>query len=327
MRYRHFFLFIIGLFLSPDAYALSTAQQQATAALMGAHTPLWFIEDLGDYQPAGLTLNHHAPTQDRVLTLRYARKEKKQIAHLAISHHTRIPRDAQCLPKEKVIPYQHPQLGAWNLCSSINPHHPKFVIVRAFAREQSAPYLQLNFVGPASDLMPLMGKLKRIPTPTHHWPTSQMLSIATRFYPPSQQLYWQSKGYAAGDSQLFWKDEKSSPQWISVYHRAIPFYPQQVTLHMTTSFHYSPTSQLTRTPQKCSPGQTASRYTHPELGPYQLCSKTIRTPAHPSGTDQTPLVHQVVFARPLIGNKRPHISFHIHGLPQEIPTLLQQLKL
>ena len=325
---RYLFLlcaFTLGFALPVSAQGLSPGQREAATALLGSRTPLWFIASPGAYRGGGVTLGHHMPTQDRYLTLRYVRQEQGHVAHLSLSHHTHAPRDGACLSKEKEINYTHPQLGSWRLCSSVNPHHEAFAMVRAFASTRTRPYLRVDFVGPPADLMQLMGQLKPLPQSTTGAPEGNISTLASRFYGPTQQVHWQSAGYAAGDNQLFWKDATSKPQWNQVYHRAIPYYAQQVTLHMTALFRHTPHSQIPAKASRCSPGQTASQYVHPRLGPYRLCSKTLSTPAHPSGTDQTPLVHQVVYARPLAGNKRPHVSFHLHGLPQEMQTLLGQL--
>lgn len=325
MRILFVFLLIIGNFYCPPAQAMGANQAQAIAALLGAQTPLWTLNNPG-YKQGGMTLGYYAPTQDRYLTLRYTRQEKGHLAHISLSHHTHYPKDADCLSREKAIAYQHPQLGAWTLCSSVNPHHPEFVMVRAFALNQKAPYLQISFVGPVNDLIPLMGSFQALPMPAQQWPSASLASLATRFYPSSQQVYWRNPAYAPGDYQLFWKDDKSPPQISQAYHRAIPYLPQQVTLHMTAVFRHTPTSQLA-TKMTCNAGQKMSRYVHPQLGPYRLCTKVISTAAHASGSDKTPLVHHLVSARPLAGNRRPQVSFHIHGLPQEIPTLLRQLKM
>ena len=215
------------------------------------------------------------------------------------------------------------------MCSKAVPRTPNFVSVRAIVKNQNAPYLTLQYIGPAADLIPLMGGIKRLPidSSSSSWGDLSALEASHAFYPQNKQLQLTWPGYALGDEQLFWGKSTSSPQWTRVYHKAIPYLPQQVTLHFTVLLSHTPRSQIVKPERPCEAGLTKSRYTHPQSGPYLLCTKVFSTPAHASATDFTPLVHHLVYANPLPGNKQSHISFHIHGLPQDILNMLGQVRL
>lgn len=309
------------------ASSLTPIQSQAITDLMGSQTPLWFV-DTQTYGDGGTTVGSYAPRQDKYVTFRYTRKEKGHLAHFALKQHSTLPGDYACLAKEKVIAYQHPQLGAFSLCSSVTPGSPNFVTVRAFAQAQKSPYLQVQYVGPVADLMPLMGAIRRLPTAqASSGGHSSALAISRTFYPVKKQVSFNWPGYALGDEQLFWGKPTQAPQWSRVYHKAIPYIAQGVTLHFTAFFRHTPHSQVVKPDRSCGSGETKSRYQHPQLGPYLLCTKVISTPAHASATDSTPLVHHLVYARPLAGNILPHTSFHIHGLPQDMLNMLGQVRL
>lgn len=319
-----------GLLFFMPAKALTATQSQSIAQVLGADTPLWYV-DTSSYQDGGMTLGTHTPSQDKYLILRYVRKEKGHIAHFSLEHHMTSLGEAKCRAQEKTIPYQHAQLGAMILCSSVRPRTPNFVSVRARVRnQQRAPHLEIQYIGPVADLIPLMSAIKRLPIGDHSGTSSSKLSAleASRpFYPQNKQAQLTWPGYALGDEQLFWSKPTQAPQWNRVYHKAIPYIPQQMTLHFTTLLRHSPQSQVVKPNRACGSGLTRSRYEHPQLGPYLLCTKVLTTQPHASATDKTPLVHHLVYASPLAGNKLPHLSFHIHGLPQDMLNMLGQVRL
>lgn len=210
-------LFCLGysLLFASQASALTPIQNKAVTELMGSPTPLWFV-DSQTYSDGGTTLGSYAPRQDKYVTFRYTRNEKGHLAHFALKHHLALPGDHACVAQEKVIAYQHPQLGAFSLCSSVTPRSPNFVTVRAFAHDQKAPYLQVQYVGPVADLMPLMNSIKRLPRTAQASSSvrSSALAVSRAFYPQKKQVQFSWPGYALGDEQLFGENPPKCPNGV-----------------------------------------------------------------------------------------------------------------
>lgn len=131
--------------------------------------------------------------------------------------------------------------------------------------------------------------------------------------------------YALTSSQLTWLPKKKQPMLHIGYHRAVPFFDRDITLHFSLLIRHSPDSQVVAANYRCQSGYQQIEFQHPQWGPYVLCKQKLLANAHPNGSNQTPIAHTLAFVYPRIGNKMPHISLNLHGFEQEILPLLSAL--
>jgi hypothetical protein len=149
--------------------------------------------------------------------------------------------------------------------------------------------------------------------------------VYTTYYPAQEIGLIHYPGYDLKTSQLVWLPNKTKPSLIFGYHKAVPFYDRDVTLHFSLVIRHTQASQVVKDNYRCQSDYQQLVYRHPQFGDYLVCTKKLSSAAFPGAKNQAPMEHMIASVFPKKGNKLPHVSINLHGFEKDILPLLESL--
>ncbi|PIQ24020.1 hypothetical protein COW36_05740 [bacterium (Candidatus Blackallbacteria) CG17_big_fil_post_rev_8_21_14_2_50_48_46] len=150
--------------------------------------------------------------------------------------------------------------------------------------------------------------------------------LYSTYYPPDKMARISAEGFKMTGSQLVWLPKKQKPTLTFIYHKAVPFYEQDITLHFSSTVTHHSESRVVKKNFHCQKDQKEEAFLHPKFGAYVLCSHDLYAKAFPTARNQTPIKYKTASVFPREGNRLPHITFQLHGFEQDIQTLMHSIE-